>query len=321
MSRALRLLLELHETLQIMAGDMLPNSVPFHDPALEEVSSTLLQAERIARRCINSIANADIARGNARAIRLVKPVARDLCRKLCTSLNTRLGILWKPVATASIDWDPSNEDQDLHLSGGIATLAEGRRVLLFHLAALLDINECELEFVGSTQYERDVYFHLLYGAQVREIQSLDECSQFSTTSLETLADLFHTNMRQTLKENGRKEPEEALMFWKSANERPGVVSPVPFNTVARALLASQASSAAAERLFSNIGRREGSQCQSLLSGTKEMCETIRVFVRNELRATDNVQRGLLHVRGEAFRRVARTIASMVWHDNGGGGND
>ncbi|KAI0561120.1 hypothetical protein FGB62_92g12 [Gracilaria domingensis] len=149
MSGAPRLLLDLHQTLQLIHGDLLPNSVPFHQTELEQVSTSLFPTEPIARRCIISIASADKARDHARAPRLVKPVARDLCRKLCTSLDAGLVDLWKPVSAASIAWNPSQGDHDFDYSGGIVSLVEGRRVLLFHLAALMDINECELAFLVS----------------------------------------------------------------------------------------------------------------------------------------------------------------------------
>lgn len=82
--------------------------------------------------------------------------------------------------------------------------------------------------------------------------------------------------------------------------------------VARAFFAAQASSAAAERLFSDLRRREGSKCQSSLTSTTEMCELIRVNVQSELQSKTPTQSGLLHPKREMLKKVTRKMAALVW---------
>ena len=89
-------------------------------------------------------------------------------------------------------------------------------------------------------------------------------------------------MLSYLKQAGRREPHKALDYWNDLNNKPNVISPVPFNNVAKACLAAQASSALSERLFSDLGKIENNNCQSLLSGSLEMTELVRAFVASEL---------------------------------------
>ncbi|KAI0567551.1 Ribonuclease H-like protein [Gracilaria domingensis] len=297
LSRAPRVIRELHETLQIMAGDLLPCSALFHDSTSGSQVDVFDELAVTARATIVSIAGSDVARNHAREIRLTKPVSRNLCRRLGSSLNRRLGALWKPVAHSAATWTPIGEKLGFGITGED------------------DVNECELEYLGNNQEERDGYFELLYDCLIREVLSLDASLVVPAASLKTLFRLLHQEMREKLNSNGRREPNEALLFWKNANASPGLVSPVPFNVVARAFLGAQASSAAVERLFSSLGLREGSQCRSLLSSTSEMCELIRVFVANEVRASRGSQSGLVHPNGESFRRIVRSIASLVWLTN------
>ena len=84
---------------------------------------------------------------------------------------------------------------------------------------------------------------------------------------------------------------------------PSLISPIPFNRIAREMFSSQASSATAERILSDLGRLEGDQRQSLLSSTSEMIAIIRSFVLNELDANRRRQSDLLHPNAVAFRSI------------------
>ncbi|KAI0565579.1 hypothetical protein FGB62_17g01 [Gracilaria domingensis] len=278
MSRVPRVIHELYETLQIMSGSLQPSPRLFHDNADSSQLNLFLDLETTARAPIVSTAGYDLARDRARDIRLIKPAAKQLCHRLCVSLVARLGTLWEPVPSAAFFWGTEQNEQSSATGLQGSELLKYRRVLLFHLAALVDVNEGEFEFLGDEGNTREAYFSLLYEALAREVVSLDSSLTLSTSSLETLFGLIPKDVQQALKNKGQKEPNEALMYWKRANASLGLVSPVPFNTVVRAFLGSQASSAAAERLFSSLGRAEGTQCQSLLSGTMEMCQVIREYV-------------------------------------------
>ncbi|KAI0562610.1 hypothetical protein FGB62_57g211 [Gracilaria domingensis] len=296
MSRAPRLLCELYETLQIMSGDMVPSASFFHEDTNVSPGASMSIQEATARPPIKSTASHDAARDKTQKIRLVKPAAQDLCRRLCDALSLRLGNLWRPVPSSSCAWHtdmpsvPTEQSQTL--------INRDRRTLLFHLAVLLDVNECELEFLEDGIESRASYFRCCM------IHWLAKSGHWMIH--------LHFLMRDSLKKNGRTEPNEALKYWKHCNEHIGLVSLLPFNMVAKAFPASQASSAAAERLFSDLGRSEGCTSQSLLSSTLEMCELIRFFVRDEMKAGSIVQSGLLHAKGEVFSRLVRKVSSLVW---------
>lgn len=79
-----------------------------------------------------------------------------------------------------------------------------------------------------------------------------------TGDLRVVFRMFHRQMLQDLEKNGRRESSYAAEYWRNANLTGSMISPVPFNRLARVALSSQASSASAERLFSDLGRPEGS---------------------------------------------------------------
>lgn len=133
---------------------------------------------------------------------------------------------------------------------------EPGRVLLFHIAAMLGVNECSLEFLNCAADEKEDYLKRLYSDVIREA--------------------VHQEKRGALSNKGRRDPSAALMYWKDANATRTMISPVPFSTVARAAFSSQTSSAPAEGLLSDLGTRECNQSQFLLTTTLELAEMIRI---------------------------------------------
>ena len=87
------------------------------------------------------------------------------------------------------------------------------------------------------------------------------------------------------------------------------VSPGPFNKVATAFFSSQASSAIAERLFSDLELLQGQQRQSLLISSLEMNETIRKFVESYIKDSCDVQTALIHPHRVAFKRLCKEVAA------------
>lgn len=118
-------------------------------------------------------------------------------------------------------------------------------------------------------------------------------------------------MRNALEKSGRRDPRFALEYWRSCNSTVSPISPVPCNKVARTSLLSQASSDSAERLFSDLGRLEGRQRQSILSSTLEMTETIRVYSRLSVQGNVLPQTGVLHPKAAAFKQLIEKIAQEV----------
>lgn len=103
---------------------------------------------------------------------------------------------------------------------------------------------------------------------MREASELDEGLEIIQHNLPCLMEMMHKEVLSYVGREGKKEPNEALSFWKKINARTDdFFSPRPYKMVARACLASQASSAPAERLFSDLGKSQNNQAQALLSET------------------------------------------------------
>lgn len=163
------------------------------------------------------------------------------------------------------------------------SLPSARRDLLFHISAVLYVNECYLEAVDENKMPRSAHYKLLYHSVVRESLELDGTMNDISENLPPIIAVLHKAMMCYNKSKGRQEPCEALKYWKELNEsNVSMISPRPFNMVARSCLSSQASSAPAERLFSYLGKMENNQAQSMLCRTLQMTELIRIFVHHEL---------------------------------------
>ncbi|KAI0558477.1 Ribonuclease H-like protein [Gracilaria domingensis] len=291
LSRAPRLLRELYETLSIMAGEMHTtdaNDVGLYYDPFDETSVDNQIHHAISPRL--STANADEERDEARKCILQKQHSKNLAVCLAQRIKERLGSIWKRVSEDVAIWLPTAQSgAENILSSSLPAsqtpypeMRAPRRVLLFHIAALLDINECGFDFLDCTQSEKEQYKEIIMNAVIREAIELDSSLSNYGDSLRAVLKLFCGGMYSELQSCGRREPTMALKFWELANERTGIVSPVPFNRVARAAHSAQASSASAERLFSDLGRLEGHQRQSLLTSTLEMTEIIKAFVMGEI---------------------------------------
>lgn len=123
--------------------------------------------------------------------------------------------------------------------------------------------------------------------------------------------ILNKQMRAELRKTGRKAPNYALQYWKKCNQEASAMGPVAFNKIAKAALSSQASSASAGRLFSDLGRLEGRKSQSLLSSSLEITEIIRNYVKMSLKGANGAQTGLLHPIPLAFKCICTLVSSTV----------
>lgn len=118
-------------------------------------------------------------------------------------------------------------------------------------------------------------------------------------------------MREELKRNKRREPCNALKYWKGINDEIQLIGSKSFNKNCRGALSSQTSSAIAERLFSDLGVMERRQRQYMLDCTLEMSETIRVYIQTHLQDNILPQKVTLHPQAAVFKHLLTTIASEV----------
>ena len=88
---------------------------------------------------------------------------------MACSFHSRLGALSRQVDKNSAIWnlfDYNEDTQDSEIP--CEYLVELRRVLLFHFAVILDINECQREFIDYHQLECEKYLSVLRSDVVRE---------------------------------------------------------------------------------------------------------------------------------------------------------
>ena len=212
--------------------------------------------------CCQSVATADKERNEARTLKLRTLKAKTLAKRLANSIESRLSLLWAPVSMSTALWRPSDNDGETDVEDDLGPdvfvpnqeMHAPRRALLFHVAAMLDVNECALDFLEDGVGRND-YYQILYKGVVREVVELNGALSSNEEHMQVVFKLFHQGMLQTLLGKGCRDSCEALTFWRRANSQGAMISPMPFSLLARAALSSQASSAPAERLFSDIGRR------------------------------------------------------------------
>lgn len=77
-------------------------------------------------------------------------------------------------------------------------MSEQRRVVLFHITAMIDVNECSLEFLGCAANEKEAHLKSLYGAVIREAIELNLALDAHVNGLEVVFGLLHQEMRGAL---------------------------------------------------------------------------------------------------------------------------
>lgn len=213
------------------------------------------------------------------------------------------------MSSSAAQWRPNGHDGE---SDEPSRQYHGpRRTLLFHIASMMDVNECALDFIDVESTEKTKYFKLLYHSVAREVCELQTDQISHLDRLSTIFSLFHENMLRELEQKGRREPGEALRFWKRQNEGSVMISPMPFNLLARSCLSCQASSALAERVFSDVGRMEGNQSQSLMSSSLEIIELVKSYTKAQLKVIKLPQNSTLHPDAVAFKRVVDAICEQI----------
>lgn len=90
---------------------------------------------------------------------------------------------------------------------------------------MLEINECQLEFIDDSPPSRDLYIQSVQCAVVGEALELEKTLHPKAKILGVLFLMLHDEMHRKLKRSGRKERRAALSFWKEQNDNPGMISP------------------------------------------------------------------------------------------------
>lgn len=94
--------------------------------------------------------------------------------------------MWRPE-----DASYSKNEDEQTLS---ASVHESRRVLLFHISAVLDLNEFHLEFIDPIRLSRYEYTRLVRRAVIREAVELDSAVRDINSNEENIFELFHAKI-------------------------------------------------------------------------------------------------------------------------------
>ena len=83
-----------------------------------------------------------------------------------------------------IDWYPTEGEEPE------PEMRAPRRILLFHLAAILDVNKCELDFLQCSSQQRLDYIENIYSAVARETDKLGDYGGFAFKDLTKIFPCF-----------------------------------------------------------------------------------------------------------------------------------
>lgn len=153
-------------------------------------------------------------------------------------------------------------------------MSASRRVLILLISVFLDTHDCALKCLQCLNDELNAYYETLCAAVAREEDELDDKFQFIHEEFCVLMRVLDKQMREEFCQPGRKGPNYTLLYWEECSENASAVSPVAFSKIVKASLSFQASSANAERLFSDLERHEGRERQCFSGSSLEMTETI-----------------------------------------------
>lgn len=86
----------------------------------------------------------------------IKSTCQTLAWELVKAIRTRLGNIWKQVSPTAAMWRPKERVSD-DGDDPDPSYHEPRRVLLYHISTMLDINEFQLEFIDPHPLSRDAF--------------------------------------------------------------------------------------------------------------------------------------------------------------------
>jgi hypothetical protein len=289
------------------------------------------------RRCAEERPSVDPVDTALRAARrelatsIRQPDVTEMAAQLAGALKERLGHMWQ-VGSGAVGKTWSDVESDVESRGLTGQAAakvtdaflKQRRALLHHMAALLDVNECGLEWLA--QSERAGYVTELQRAIIIDKCELDAAVGVPAPDVrrrmvfEVQLENVTRLLQEELLQQDRRLPAEALSWWARASRdqsSTAFADTLPFRTVARALLAMQASSASVERLFSHAGNTEANKRHNLNTHNLEMMLVIRKWALSRI-ATDALpppdlsHATLLTDTAQQVNQMCDYISCKVW---------
>lgn len=249
-SRAPRLLFELQQTLVRLAMDRANRDL----------------APLPARR--KSSANGDAACDHARATLLLMPEARLFAVHVADKIQSRLGHIYRAVDDEFLEILLTGSESDDNET------AKKSEAVLMQAAAVFDINECDLCWLPAEQCE--TYTVELIKVVAHWSGAFEDEPAYAEESHFCLLKWANRTLCNQLCENGRRSVDECLRWWKADERWPSV------HKIIRGLFSVPASSAAAERLFSNASSIEGTNRSRLDTDVMGKLLTIKAYCKQQL---------------------------------------
>jgi hypothetical protein len=244
----------------------------------------------------------------ARSVLLQSQHVRAFAGDIANALNVRLRQLWHKADNAI----------GKEIDDGVTDFQPKRRALLFHMAAMMDVNECALDWLPTA--EREPYYEqLCHALALNNAQLAFSSDGVVQTAAEVqlsalLLKRTHANLLAQLNKANRQNVDAALNWWRAVEANPlANIDAARFIMSARAFLAMPASSASAERLFSDAGNVENAKRHNQSVAVLDMMLILRGWVRSELQARDSDSSGLANTReayAELVRRVCRKVMEL-----------
>lgn len=103
--------------------------------------------------------------------------------------------MWRPFADDASKWRPRDNDHDDYVDREYEVLYKEfhvlHRVLLYHIVAIMDVNERSFDFLNVSSAEKEAYMEVLYASVVRESVELDEEHEANANDLHFVYRMFH----------------------------------------------------------------------------------------------------------------------------------
>ena len=285
-----------------------------------------LQCEELRQ----SAAGDDAALRVAREALISYEPAKKLAAVLALGVKDRLGHLFTHVDEDVILFDP-----DVVTTAEKKRRGKERQAATFHMAAVLDGNECGMEWLPLAQ--RHEYVSILYKGVATDMLYLAEAFGSVPDPLEVYVSAVrnvHTMLVDELDANGRQKVNAPLSWWARLSamrgeeliSRSALLDAVKITPAARAYLSVPASSASCERLFSDAGTNDSYKRQSQSMAVHEMQLVVRSYCRMRLGMEDEpedvdrasapalvpvVQTDLLSTGASAYVALATEIANSI----------
>lgn len=175
----------------------------------------------------------------------------------------------------------------------------------------MDTNEYALAFLDGTK-EENIYRNYLAKAVVHGAVEFNESSAAKEPHIVSIFALLPQHMVLRLQKGCRKEPYFALSYWKIINKNIGIVIPVSLYCICKACVPAK-NTDTCESVLRDFGCLVGNDRQSQFTGTLDMTEIIRYFVKRTLSFDFRLHICFIHAIMALFCKLVQKVSLDVFH--------